>query len=80
LSTIGRKGGRKSRRVLDPQKARSMVRLREAKRAYRKYYAQCFWSFDPDLIITKDDIEWVAEQLKRNGNLETWRLGVKLCR
>ena len=32
LAEIGRRGGRKSRRALDPETARAMVRVREARR------------------------------------------------
>ena len=35
LAEIGRRGGRKSRRALDPETARAMVRVREARRARR---------------------------------------------
>ena len=44
-----------------------MVRGREARRAYRRFHAQCFWSFPPDLEVGPDDIAWVAEQLRRHG-------------
>jgi hypothetical protein len=39
LSQIGRRGGKKSRRVLDPETARKMVRAREARRALRQRFA-----------------------------------------
>jgi hypothetical protein len=51
LAEIGRRGGRKTRRTLDPETAREMVRVREARRAYRRFHARCFWSFDPDYRI-----------------------------
>ena len=80
LSEIGKRGGRKSRRTLDSETARNMVRLREAKRAFRRFYARCFWSYDPDYVLTLDDIEWVAKQLMKNGGREAWEVGAKLCR
>jgi len=80
LSHIGRRGGRKSRRTLDSETARNMVRLREAKRAYRRFHTRCFWSYDPDYALTLDDVEWVAGQLMRNGGREAWEIGAKLCR
>ena len=80
LSDIGKRGGRKSRRTLDSETARNMVRLREAKRAFRRFYARCFWSYDPDYVLTLDDIEWVAKQLIKNGGREAWEVGAKLCR
>ena len=80
LAQIGARGGRKSRRALDPETARSMVRVREARRAFRRYRSTCFWSYRPDLVIGVDDVPWVAEQLMKHGNREAWRIGAKLCR
>jgi len=57
-----------------------MVRVREARRAYRRFHAQCFWSYPPDLVIGVDDVPWVAEQLMRNGGDEAWAVGARLCR
>ena len=80
LADIGRRGGRKSRRTLDPEVARDMVRVREARRAYERFHASCFWSYRPDLKIGMDDLDWVAETLMKNGNREAWRVGRALCR
>jgi len=80
LAKIGRRGGRKSRRVLDRATARDMVRVREARRAFRRYRTTCFWSYRPDLSIGVADVAWVAEQLMRHGNREAWRVGARLCR
>lgn len=80
LASIGKRGGTKSRRTLDPVTARDMVRVREARRAYRTYYASCFWSYRKDLVISRDDVPWVAEQLRKHGNREAWMLAAKLCR
>lgn len=80
LAEIGRKGGKKSRRHLDADQARAMVRIREARRAYRDYHGQCFWSFDPELHIGAQDVAWVAERLMRYGGMKAWRKGAQLCR
>jgi len=80
LAEIGRRGGRKSKRTLDSQTARDMVRVREARRAYRRFRASCFWSYRPDLTIGLDDVAWVAETLMKNGNREAWEIGRRLCR
>ncbi|WP_420633054.1 hypothetical protein [Candidatus Palauibacter sp.] len=79
LAEIGRRGGQKSRRRLDPETARAMVRVREARRAFREFYATCFWSYRPDLEIGLNDVDWVAETLRRNGNLAAWRAASRLC-
>ena len=80
LAAIGARGGRKSRRALDSDTARAMVRVREARRAFRRFRATCFWSYRPDLTITAADVPWVAEQLMKHGNRAAWRVGAKLCR
>ena len=79
LAEIGRRGGRKSRRALDTETARSMVRVREARRAFRKFYATCFWSYRADLTIGSADVEWVAETLRKNGDMRAWRIASRLC-
>ena len=79
LAEIGRRGGTRSRRTLDPETAREMVRVREARRAYRKYHTLCFWSYRADLVITRDDIDWVAEQLRKHGNRDAWLAAARLC-
>jgi hypothetical protein len=80
LATIGARGGRKSRRTLAADTARTMVCVREARRAFRRFRVSCFWSYRPDLEITTRDIPWVAEQLMKHGNREAWHIGAKLCR
>jgi hypothetical protein len=79
LAEIGRRGGRKSRRALDPEMARAMVRVREARRAYRRFHTECFWSFKPDYDIGLSDIAWVAEQLRKHGGRDAWEVSRKLC-
>ena len=80
LAEIGRRGGRRSRRVLNPDTARQMVRLREARRAFGRFHAACFWSSPRSYVVTADDIPWVARQLMTYGGREGWRLGGRLCR
>lgn len=80
LAHIGRRGGQKSRRRLDPATAREMVRLREARRAFRQFHAQCFWSSSPDYIVTARDVPWVAERLMTFGGRRGWEVGARLCR
>lgn len=80
LATIGRRGGLKSRRTLDPDTARAMANTREARRAFRRFHASCFWSYRSDLEITSADLPWVAEQLMKHGNRDAWRVGARLCR
>jgi hypothetical protein len=80
LREIGRRGGLRSRRRLDPETARDMVRVREARRAFRRFRPTCFWSYRPDLDIGLDQVGWVAEQLRKHGNREAWQIAARLCR
>jgi hypothetical protein len=80
LARIGSRGGRKSRRQLNPEVARMMVRVREARKAYRRFHASCFWYCDPDYVIGANDVRWVGEQLMQHGGRQGWRIGAALCR
>jgi len=71
-------GGRKSRRLLSPDQARAMVRIREARKLFRACHARCFWWAPADLVITPDRIAWVADQLRKHGGRVEWRLAGRL--
>ena len=79
LAQIGRKGGRKSRRVLSATDAREMVRVREARRAFRTFHAQCFWHMRKDLLVTRDDIPDIIRGLRKNGGRRGFLVAAKLC-
>jgi hypothetical protein len=72
LRGIGAKGGRKSRRRLDPVQARRMVAVREARRAFRDYKTQCFWSFDPAWNIQNEHVPLVIRTLRNEGNAQAF--------
>jgi hypothetical protein len=55
-----------------------MVAVREARRAFRRFHASCFWSYRPDLTISEADVPWVAEQLMKHGNREAWLISSSL--
>ena len=80
LAKIGSLGGKKSRRVLPSETARNMVCLREAKRAFKKFHASCFWSFDPYYPISVSDIPWIINELRKNGGRSAWDAAAHLCR
>jgi len=79
FAEIGRRGGKASRRSLRAETAREMVRVREARRAYRRFYHQCFWSYAPDLRIGAADVPWVIEQLEKCGGHAAWKAAARLC-
>ncbi len=39
----------------------------------------CFWYCRKDLEIGIDDVEWVAEGLRKHGDMRAWMLAGKLC-
>ena len=80
LASIGRKGGTKSRRHLSTEEARNMVRVREARRAFRRYYAQCFWYLREDMEITLADVPEIVRGLRTNGGRQGYLLAARLCR
>lgn len=79
LSEIGRRGGRKSRRRLSSEDARDMVRVREAKRAFREFRAQCFWYLREDMSVTLEDIPEIVRGLRQNGGRQGFLLAARLC-
>ena len=48
-------------------------RLARARRAYREHFADCFWSSDPAMEITDEDISFVIAGLRKNGGHKEWR-------
>ena len=79
LASIGRKGGRKSRRHLSPEDAKNMVRLREARRAFKTFYSQCFWYMNENMNITLADVPEITRGLRQNGGRQGFLLAAKLC-
>lgn len=80
LSEIGRRGGQRSRRVLDSSTAKRMVQLREARRAFQSFHARCFWSSPKSYVVTMNDITWVGRRLMTHGGRAGWIAGARLCR
>lgn len=80
LAEIGRMGGRKSRRHLSSEDARDMVRIREARRAFHRFYAQCFWYMQRDMRITLADVPEIARGLRTYGGREGFIIASRLCR
>ena len=57
-----------------------MVRVREARKTFREFHAQCFWFMRPDLRVTVDDIPELVRGLRQNGGRQGFLLAAKLCR
>ena len=79
FSRIGRKGGVRSRRALSSADARNMVRVREARRAFRDFHAQCFWYLRGDMAVTLDDLPEIIRGLRRNGGRKGFLVAARLA-
>jgi hypothetical protein len=55
-------------------------RLELARKAFKEFYAQCFWSYREDAEITEEDIPWVLRELRHNGGHRGYRLVGEICR
>jgi hypothetical protein len=80
LAQIGSQGGKKSRRVLTPAQAKRMVAVREARKAFRQYRHEYFWSYRDDMTIRFHEVPFVFNGLKAEGNRETFEMGRRLHR
>jgi hypothetical protein len=80
LRDIGAKGGRKSRRTLDPAQARRMVAVREARKAFREYHPEIFWSAPKDMQVGEAEVPYVIDELRREGNREAFQKAGQLLR
>ncbi len=54
-------------------------RLELARKAFREFYAQCFWSYREDAEITEDQIPFVIRGLREHGGLAGYRVAAELC-
>ena len=61
------------------QTAVLQCRLDLARKAFREFYAQCFWSYREDAEITEDKIEFVIRGLREHGGLAGHRIAAELC-
>lgn len=54
-------------------------RLELARKAFKEFYAQCFWSYREDAQITEDKIPFVIRGLREHGGLPGYRIAAELC-
>ena len=55
-----------------------MVRIREARRAYRRFHARYFAPYPAELSLTRWDIPWLAERLRHSGDAGAARTAARL--
>jgi hypothetical protein len=54
--------------------------LELARKAFKEFYAQCFWSSDPDHQVVEADLPWIIRNLRQNGGHRGYRIVAELCR
>jgi len=54
-------------------------RLALARKAFKEFYAQCFWSADPGLPILEEHIPFVTRGLRLHGGHRGYRIAAELC-
>lgn len=55
-------------------------RLELARKAFREFHAQCFWSYRLDAEITEEKIPIVVRGLREHGGRAGYRVAAELCR
>jgi len=55
-------------------------RLELARKAFKDFYPQCFWSYREDTEITEEKIPFVIRKLRAPGGLAGYRMAAELCR
>lgn len=54
-------------------------RLELARKAFKDFYAQCFWSYRDDLDITEEKIPFVIRGLRHHGGHKGYKIVAELC-
>jgi hypothetical protein len=55
-------------------------RLELARRAFKEFYAQCFWSSDPNHIVEEQDLPWIIRELRHYGGAKGYQAVAEICR
>jgi len=55
-------------------------RLELARRAFKEFSAQCFWSAPADMQITEQDVRFIIRGLRLHGGHKGYRIAAELCR
>ena len=54
-------------------------RLELARKAVKEFYAQCFWSSDPHLVVQEEHIPLILRNLRLHGGHKGYRIAAELC-
>jgi hypothetical protein len=64
----------------EQEQAERQRRLELARKAFKEFYAQCFWSSRNDFEITEERIPLVIRGLRHYGGHRGYRIAAELCR
>ena len=54
-------------------------RIELARKAFKTFHTQCFWSYREDADITEDKIPFVIRGLREHGGLAGYQIAAELC-
>lgn len=63
-----------------PSDAARQRRVELARQAFKDFYAQCFWSCDPNLVVTEQHIPFIIRELRHYGGHRGYRMVADICR
>jgi hypothetical protein len=63
-----------------PSKDDRERRLALARRAFREFKAQCFWSWVDEPEITEETVPHIIRELRLNGGHRGYRMVAEICR
>ncbi len=66
--------------MVETEQDKRAKRIELARKAFRDFFARCFWSSDPDLEIGEEDIPFVIRGLRYYGGHEGYKIAGELCR
>jgi hypothetical protein len=58
---------------------RQQRRLDLARKAFNDFFAQCFWSWQPNAEITEQTIPLIIRALRLHGGHKGYRIASELC-
>ena len=67
-----------TRELSEAEKRQRRVEL--ARKAFKDFFAQCFWSADPNYVIEEKYLPWVMANLRYYGGHRGYRIVAELCR
>ena len=61
------------------EEAKRAQRLELARRAFKEFSVQCFWSWSENTEITEDTIPLIVRGLRLHGGHQGYRIAAELC-